>query len=105
MTGDYVLKNVASLAKNHIRENDTIMRWGGEEFIVIAEVTKKELLHQIAEHLRSVIEIHLFKNLGSVTCSFGCAIHGENEVILETINRADKNMYIAKRDGRNRVEC
>ncbi len=102
--GDYVLKNVASLVKHSIRESDKLIRWGGEEFVVIAGVAKKELLYQMAEHVRSAIEAHQFKNFGSVTCSFGCVIHGENETILETINKADEKLYMAKANGRNRVE-
>jgi diguanylate cyclase (GGDEF)-like protein len=103
--GDYVLKKVASLVTKYIRDNDKIVRWGGEEFIIISEIEKGDGLFNIAEHLRSVIENYKFNTIDSLTCSFGCAVHNNKNDILDTIKQADEKLYHAKNSGRNRVEC
>ena len=103
--GDYVLNKVALLVKKYTRDNDKIIRWGGEEFIIISEIDKDDSLRQIAEHLRLVIEAYKFEDVSSVTCSFGCEIHNNEDEILETIKKADEKLYIAKESGRNKVEC
>ncbi|MFT7005085.1 MAG: diguanylate cyclase (GGDEF)-like protein, partial [Sulfurimonas sp.] len=103
--GDSVLHNVALLLKKHTRDDDKIIRWGGEEFIIIAGIDKNEYLFQIAEKLRSIIQENRFDDVSSITCSFGCQIHDDELEILETVKKADRKLYIAKAAGRNRVEC
>jgi diguanylate cyclase (GGDEF)-like protein len=103
--GDMVLKTVALLATRHTRDDDKVIRWGGEEFIIICEIDAVKSLYKIAEHLRSVVEHHAFKEVGSVTCSFGCAAHDSNDKIMNTLKKADEKLYEAKNNGRNRVEC
>lgn len=103
--GDQVLYSLVSLVKGHSRNTDKIIRWGGEEFIIICELEYDEALYQIAEHLRSVIEAHRFYDIPSVTCSFGCVVHDESISIFQTIKKADERLYLAKENGRNRVEC
>lgn len=102
-TGDYVLNQIALLVKKNTRASDTIIRWGGEEFVIICEIDEDKYLHQIAEHLRSVIETYKLKDISSLTCSFGCEIHNDENKILTTMNKADAKLYIAKESGRNRV--
>lgn len=101
--GDYVLETIASLVTKYTRYNDKIVRWGGEEFIVISELDKDDNLSNLAEHLRTIIERYNFKDVGTVTCSFGCAVHNKERDILDTIKEADENLYKAKDGGRNRV--
>ncbi|WP_304545795.1 sensor domain-containing diguanylate cyclase [Sulfurimonas microaerophilic] len=101
--GDEVLQTVAMLVKKHTRMDDKVIRWGGEEFIVISAVEHEESLAQIAEHLRVVIEEYNFNKVGSVTCSFGCQMYDEGKDILETIKKADEKLYFAKENGRNKV--
>jgi diguanylate cyclase (GGDEF)-like protein/PAS domain S-box-containing protein len=103
--GDYVLKTLASLVKKYTRNNDKVIRWGGEEFIIISEIYKDEALYNLAEHLRSLIEKYNFKDVNTVTCSFGCAIHDNENDILDTIKEADEKLYEAKNSGRNKVIC
>ena len=103
--GDYVLNKVASLVKKHTRAHDKIIRWGGEEFIIICETNQKSALKEMSEHLREAIEDYHFKDVGALTCSFGCALHDERRKILDTIKEADEKLYVAKNSGRNRVEC
>ncbi|MBC8238268.1 MAG: diguanylate cyclase [Helicobacteraceae bacterium] len=101
--GDYVLSTIASLVKKYTRDSDKIIRWGGEEFIIICEIDNGKSLKDIAEHLRSVIQRHKFTNMDSITCSFGCSIHDLEYDILHTIKEADEKLYTAKDTGRNKV--
>lgn len=102
--GDYVLSNIVSLVKKHTRDSDKIVRWGGEEFLIIVQIEKDIDLYKIAEYLRSIIEQHNFKDVGTITCSFGCSIHNIDNNISDTIKEADEKLYNAKSVGRNRVE-
>jgi len=103
--GDYVLNRIATITKNSIRNHDKLIRWGGEEFLIICELNKNNSLSSIAEHVRLTIQNYEFKYVDAVTCSFGCVIHETDNDILETIKEADKRMYEAKRKGRNKIEC
>ena len=101
--GDKVLQQVASLVNKNTRSNDKVIRWGGEEFVIVTEVDTKESLQNIAEHLRVEIQKSEFIDVGSITCSFGCQMHNDTDDILETIKKADEKLYIAKESGRNKV--
>ncbi len=108
--GDYVLKELASLCTEVIREYDLMARYGGEEFVfILPETNEKEAL-LVAEKLRSAIEQHAFHYDGEdyrVTSSFGVAVFsgtGKPMKKTELIERADKALYTAKKKGRNRVE-
>ena len=103
--GDYVLSTVAALVKTHTRDHDKLIRWGGEEFIIICEIDKNSSPKEMAEHLRGIIESCQFKDIDSLTCSFGCSVHNSDDEILDTVKKADEQLYIAKNSGRNRVEC
>ena len=103
--GDYVLYNLAQLVKKHVRKKDVVIRWGGEEFIIICAIENPETLKRVANHLRKSVEEYKFSGVNSLTCSFGCAIHDESKTIEETIKKADEKLYDAKTNGRNRVEC
>lgn len=102
--GDYVLSTLAALVKKYTRDNDKLIRWGGEEFIIICEIDKNNSLKEMAEHLRVVIESYKFKDIDSLTCSFGCSVHNSDDEILNTVKKADEKLYTAKNSGRNRVE-
>ncbi len=104
-TGDEVLKEVAEIVATSIRKEDFLIRWGGEEFIVLAETASARSLSRVAQHLRQKIEHHDFPIVENLTCSFGTTIHIEDEDVTKTIERADKALYLAKNSGRNRVEA
>jgi two-component system cell cycle response regulator len=102
--GDLVLKEFADLLKEMVRVEDIASRWGGEEFIVLLPDTTREAAHTLAERIRTSFE----KQLSSaaplkVTASFGVVQlqNGENEDDL--IRRVDNALYVAKKEGRNRV--
>lgn len=103
--GDYVLSTMARLVNKNIRLTDKLIRWGGEEFIIICEIDNAESLAKTAEHLRVVIEQYIFKDVKNITCSFGCSIHNLDDDILLSVKKADEKLYLAKDSGRNRVEC
>lgn len=108
--GDTVLKNVASLLETSIRQEiDTAARYGGEEFALILVETSEDEARESAERIRSAIEKSIVKHPGKgdvhVTMSFGIAILGKHATELnELIKKADKALYRAKEQGRNRVE-
>jgi diguanylate cyclase (GGDEF)-like protein/PAS domain S-box-containing protein len=103
-TGDEILKQIVTLVKSKIRESDKLIRWGGEEFIVITKTESLENVCKNAENLRSAIEQYDFKAVTKMTCSFGCSLHDESTDINDTIKIADEALYKAKNSGRNRVE-
>lgn len=102
--GDVVLKEVAFVLKNNIRQTDFIGRWGGEEFIIICTATSLEEATKLANKIREKVEVHSYSLISNQTASFGVAtlISGEDSEALFT--RVDKALYNAKKLGRNRVE-
>jgi len=101
--GDVVLTGIASLMKQHVREVDTVGRWGGEEFLIVCPDTTAEGAKKLAEKLRKKIEKHHFREIGIKTVSMGIAQIGKDDWDEDMIKHADKNLYKAKREGRNRV--
>lgn len=101
--GDRVLIEIASLLKAEVREADVVGRWGGEEFLIIASHSNREGGIKLAEKLRVLIENHEFSCPEMITCSFGVAVYQEGCTPSTLVSRADEALYIAKRNGRNRV--
>jgi diguanylate cyclase (GGDEF)-like protein len=101
--GDVVLTGIASMMKEHVREVDTVGRWGGEEFLIVCPETTAEGAKKLAEKLRKKIERHHFKDIGIKTVSMGIAQIEADDWDEDMLKRADKNLYKAKRSGRNRV--
>ncbi len=102
--GDEVLKEIAQLLTEHLRTSDKAVRWGGEEFILIYVDTEKNEVISLAEDLRQKIANHNFNTVGMKTASFGVTIAQESDTIDTIIKRADKALYQAKGNGRNRIE-
>jgi diguanylate cyclase (GGDEF)-like protein len=101
--GDLTLKEIAKLLTEHLRTTDTAIRWGGEEFIIIYLNTDKEEVLQLADDLRQKIEHHPFETVGKRTASFGVTLWQEDDTMDTIIQRADKGLYNAKEQGRNRI--
>ena len=101
--GDIVLKESARLATSLLRTSDSMVRWGGEEFIIILPETNLKSATTIAEKLRLEFEKAKFIKDRTVTASFGVVSLQENESWDELLKRADDLMYKAKKSGRNRV--
>jgi len=105
LSGDCVLKELALLLKKNFRGSDVVARYGGEEFIIIMPFTSLEDACKKLEEFRKIVEKHLFcmEHL-KITISVGVAQY-KNEDMLELIEKADENLYEAKRSGRNKVIC
>jgi diguanylate cyclase (GGDEF)-like protein len=107
--GDEVLRQLSSILKTTIRDNDIVARYGGEEFAIILPSTNKEGASILAERLRIKIEQFQFaqENIqpnGKLTISIGMAIYPDNALTLEDlIVAADRALYFAKESGRNKV--
>jgi diguanylate cyclase (GGDEF)-like protein len=107
LAGDKVIKTIASCLRNGLRESDQVARYGGEEFAIILPETEKEGAWDLAERLRKKIDslkISHENNYIHSTMSFGIASlePGAKVSLDESIKRADKALYQAKRQGRNR---
>lgn len=102
--GDSVIKNIVDVVNKNIRTTDIFVRWGGEEFIILCPETDSSSASTLAEKLRSAIEATQFDKVGRVTCSFGVAIYSNKESGDNLIKRSDDALYMAKNQGRNRVE-
>lgn len=103
--GDDVLKESAQVLKNSIRLTDVLGRWGGEEFLIISPQTNLEGAVKIAEHINNAIKLYKFKTYpNKVTMSIGVASYFEDmSKIEEIVLNADKSLYKAKENGRDRV--
>ena len=108
LLGDQVLRSMAQILKDSVRETDVVARYGGEEFAVILPETGHEVALAVAERIRSKIRAHVFTGKGQkparMTASLGIASHPTSETTPEElIDRADKALYKAKNLGRDRV--
>ncbi len=107
--GDEVLQILSGLMTKSIRESDTLARWGGEEFIVIALETAREDACKLAERIRTAVTEHPFPNaaqqpLGFISLSIGVASRSNGTGNYEKLLRlADDAVYCAKDSGRNRT--
>lgn len=104
--GDRVLMEVAKILLQSSRKMDLVARWGGEEFMIIIPEIEKENLLEIAERMReAVAENHL--NFDGeelqVTVSIGGAMLAEEDSVESWVQKADEQLYNAKRLGRNQV--
>ncbi len=100
-TGDKVLQKVADTVQKSLRRTDTLVRWGGEEFLILLPQTTLGNAVHLAQKLRSRIEQRKSDTPVPVTASFG-AVEWERDQSLDTlISQADTKMYEAKRSGRN----
>lgn len=102
--GDCVLSGVAHRIKAHLRDADSLCRWGGEEFIVLMPHTNLDQACLIAEKLRALIAAEPLTGTISVTASFGVAQWQPGQSLGELVHCADLMLYRAKKLGRNRVE-
>ena|GEM_PF-1340071 len=101
--GDQVLIEFSRLLKDNIRQVDTVGRWGGEEFVIICPEAKLEQTLKLAEKLRLTVETYQFGEVGNQTASFGITAFREGDNSNSLLARADRALYNAKEQGRNRV--
>jgi diguanylate cyclase (GGDEF)-like protein len=102
--GDYVLKDISKIVSQNIRENDVFVRWGGEEFLIVAPETDINHAKLLADKLRTMIREFHFDKIGNISSSFGVAQFNEEEDMGNFIKRVDNILYKAKKGGRDKVE-
>ncbi|ACX90292.1 GGDEF domain-containing protein [Pectobacterium parmentieri] len=107
--GDNVIRGFSTAIKQHTRPQDLLCRWGGEEFLIIIQGLSKNECLEIAERIRTIIEGSslAISNGHAVRCTTSIGVsffHLERiEDFHDAFKEADKLLYIAKEQGRNRV--
>jgi len=107
-TGDEVLRGFAEIARKQLRATDVLSRWGGEEFLLMLGATDRVQAEQCVQRVLSTLSETQFTGdatIFSVSCSAGLAECRGGESIVGAIERADKALYRAKHEGRNRLVC
>lgn len=109
--GDQVLVQATAILQASVRESDTLIRWGGEEFLIVARDTNYLEAQDLAERIRTQLEAHVFHlpdgETTQRTCSIGFAPYPFFVDKLDffaweqVINLADHCLYVAKGSGRN----
>ena len=100
-TGDQILMDLAGLIRGHIRATETLFRYGGEEFVVVAESCDLDGAWALAEKLRRLVENHEFCHGIRLTVSLGIAGLAPAEGRQGWFGRADAALFQAKKNGRN----
>ena len=100
--GDEILIEVAHEIQRSIRGNDSLGRYGGEEFLVILEDISLVEAMSIAERIRQSIREHTFTREINLTISGGLAV-AKSLPVDQLVQEADRNLYEAKRAGRDRI--
>jgi diguanylate cyclase (GGDEF)-like protein len=103
--GDVVLRQFAKAIGSNIRTSDRLVRWGGEEFLIVCPNTDVHQAAALADKLRQSLYQETWPAGLRVTASFGVAQHRSSEEIGEVIKRADQELYSAKSAGRDRVHA
>jgi diguanylate cyclase (GGDEF)-like protein len=101
--GDEVLILVANLLRRSFRDHDRIFRFGGEEFVVLLRSTSRDDARKAFERFRADVERHQFPQVGRMTISLGFARINARETPVMLLGNADRALYYAKVNGRNRV--
>jgi diguanylate cyclase len=99
LEGDRILREVARVFNENIRNIDTVCRWGGEEIAIIFPNAEAVDALKRAEELRKIVQ----KETG-VTVSIGVAEYEKGLSLSDILDRSDKALYLAKNTGRNRVK-
>ena len=104
LVGDSVLVEFANLLKSSIRAEDVVGRWGGEEFLIICPETNLSEAEVLANKLCQQIGLLDFPHEEQCTASFGVTTSRKKDKEEDAFIRADKALYLAKEEGKNRVK-
>lgn len=105
-TGDHALKRLAKLFEEQTRSQDLVARWGGEEFLILLPDTNIKGAYTLGEKIRRAIEnltVEYSQKQVKFTMSFGVAEMAHDRPYEEGITMADRQLFKAKRQGRNKV--
>ncbi len=105
LVGDIVLKKVAQTIRKNVKTPDEVIRYGGEEFLVIAYRCSLKDGFKLGERLRKKIKNLRFKDYKDlkITVSIGVSEYSSKKDLKDSIENADKAMYMAKKAGKDRV--
>lgn len=104
--GDAVLRAFSDTAQTVLRRSDVLARWGGEEFVLLQSDTGIALARATMERLRerlAKLDLSCGDDLLQISFSAGLTEHHSGESVTQTLERADRLLYDAKAQGRNRV--
>jgi diguanylate cyclase (GGDEF)-like protein len=101
--GDTALSDIAAILRFELRENDQVFRFGGEEFVILADTGSHEALASFTERLRKAVYESLRGPGGRITISVGAALYAGEQRWQDWFARADIALYEAKGKGRNSV--
>lgn len=103
LIGDEVLLLLSRLMRSSFRYHDRLFRFGGEEFVVLMRCGSGADARIALERLRETVERHVFPRVGHITVSVGLTLLRPDDTPSAAFERADKAVYFAKQNGRNRV--
>lgn len=111
LMGDQVLQHIVRILHDSVRQsNDWIVRYGGEEFLLVLPGTDEAAAVQVAERIRQTMEAQIIgqpPHAITVTASFGVVVAWEvspdGDILTHLLHQADERLYQAKQAGRNRV--
>ena len=99
--GDQVLKKIANILVNGVRRSDLVVRWGGDEFLILLFNTTRDQMKKVTENLRHEINNLCIGACNNFTCSFGIDMINRNDTLNEIITRVDKSLISAKQTSKN----
>jgi len=101
--GDEVLMLLSGLMKQNFRSSDLLIRFGGEEFVVVLTDTTLANSEMVMNRFREIVGSHWFPHVGHVTISTGIVRIGKQALPTTILDQTDQALYYAKGSGRNRV--
>ena len=101
--GDQLLRDISALLRRTVRAYDIVVRWGGEEFLLVLPGVDLVTAQMLSERVRVAVEAFETNGIGPVTISAGAATFETDYDFAMTLRAADQRLYQAKAAGRNRV--
>ena len=101
--GDVVLKKIAELMQNQLRNSDTIARWGGDEFVLLLPNVSLQNAVLLLDRVRQAVSQIELGEIGKVSCSFGVAEMGPDSTYQQMLSEADALMCRSKEKGRGKI--